>query len=754
MPSPHIATHSPTRSPVRTATAWKYGGIANQTIEFGALTLASAGGAKALDTNGDEVNFVSVDSVVSGTGTGWSVSGGRLIRSSTPATSDGAVLRCTTSLGVIDVTISATANTYSVATDAQLVDVFAIATATVAGKTIKLRPGNYNGPGSAGVEITFKSYGSVVTLTSHNTSKRAYLTNGITITTSTNVTVSNLNIYRTSANNIVIFTLIGPCDNIIIDNNAIYGTDTVNVTGDYSAGWYTNFFGIAMSDAAGDPIDVTITNNVVHSVNLAISTGTTGALVVSGNTIYSYYQIGLHIGGVPTSTTLNDNIIYHPFSLPSDTGNPHSDAIILLGGSFNWSNIEIKRNRIWRGNTRGASQGIFLANLTAGYYYTCNISNNFVCQGAQLSLYVNRIGDGSVIQNNTLVGPADQPYNGPDRTETMGLILGEDASTGTIYVYDNIAEYLTLLGSATYTQDNNITLGREVGPYTNYNAAFDGTTSFDPDMLGDVMALFNMQVGGSADNTYNAGAIGNGYVDFGARTYTAPNRTAIAVDNAGAVYGVDSTFSGGSGSKQGTIVLSFYIDEGSWPASNKYLLEFSHVGYGQSLILYTDSVGRLVFYGNNASNTGILGAVSAISTFSHQTWHTIAISWNLATGTLHWYSGDSQISYQGTPTTTNDTIRTSDRASVFSNQDGTVKMDGWLAEVWVDLDTYYDLSDTTTRRNFINASGKPVDKTGFGSPHLYLKEAVADWFDNTNGSGGALTETGGTLAAAGSSPSD
>lgn len=122
--------------------------ISNQSIAFGGLTLANAGGAKAISSLGAEIEFVSVDSVVSGDGANWAVSNGRLIRNSgTPASSHGAVLRCTTALGQIDVTIAASgtveesnlAVAYSVISDAQLVAVMAISTANLSGKQILLR---------------------------------------------------------------------------------------------------------------------------------------------------------------------------------------------------------------------------------------------------------------------------------------------------------------------------------------------------------------------------------------------------------------------------------------------------------------------------------------------------------------------------------------------------------------------------------------------------------------------------------------
>jgi len=126
-------------------------GIANQTIEFGGKTLASAGGAKARDITGAQVDFVSVDSVISGTGTNWGVTSGRLRRaSSTPAASHGAVLRCTTTLGVIDVTIKSSgtdadgndlATSYSVIDHAQM-ELALKATTIAFGNTVLLRTGD------------------------------------------------------------------------------------------------------------------------------------------------------------------------------------------------------------------------------------------------------------------------------------------------------------------------------------------------------------------------------------------------------------------------------------------------------------------------------------------------------------------------------------------------------------------------------------------------------------------------------------
>lgn len=107
--------------------------VSDQTIEFGGLTVASAGGARAVASDGSRVDFISVTNQGGATRT-WSVSSGRLIANGTPGVDNGKVLTCTTSYGSIQVTIKSSgtdangynlANCYSVASTSQLGTVLA-----------------------------------------------------------------------------------------------------------------------------------------------------------------------------------------------------------------------------------------------------------------------------------------------------------------------------------------------------------------------------------------------------------------------------------------------------------------------------------------------------------------------------------------------------------------------------------------------------------------------------------------------------
>jgi hypothetical protein len=305
--------------------------VSNQTIEFGALTLANAGGAKAIASNGSEVDFVSVDSVVSGTGTGWSVSSGRLIRSSTPATSNGAVLRCTTSLGQIDVTINATANTYSVATAAQLKDVCDIGAATVSGKTIKMRAGEYLWNNST---FSSRSFTSTVTVSPHGAINSAvfYDTTNRSINAGANITFDGLRFQwrfekGVAAGDSYAIALLGTSSNLRFQNCdfdgyfaqsvAAYGTPITS--GQY--GWR----GMLGSDGTSNVgsgnlyIENCVFRNTYRGLNLKCGrdpSPAAGKLIIKNNTFYDFTLDAMIISGdMRQGVDILFNKIYNPISV-------------------------------------------------------------------------------------------------------------------------------------------------------------------------------------------------------------------------------------------------------------------------------------------------------------------------------------------------------------------------------------------------------------------------------------------------------
>lgn len=495
--------------------------IGDQAADFGALTLSGAGGWKPAVTGG-----VDTWAITAGNASGhWAIdaSTGFITPTSTGDTANlnagpyALTVEAENSEGsdTATVTLTALANTYSALTNAEVSAILAIAVGTLAGKTIKLRPGDYTR-----ISITSKAYGSTVTLTSEEGANIA----GVTVQNSTNVTVTGNSILvpHPAGSALTVVAIIGvSADNIVISDNDI-GCDTpVDVNADWSAGYNAGAFsGIATASSGGLPGDITITGNTIHDVTIGVNVAPVGDLVVTNNEIYRCYSDGIKVSSGPLSTTINWNDIYHLFGAAADTGNPHPDGIQFQGGAAaDWTDIEIIGNRVWRGNARGGIQGIFLDDQDSGFFYTAHIANNFVDCGAVNSIKINRAKD-CIVQNNTVVGPPVQPYGGSARSSVAGIYIGADENSGTNIILDNITEAISFYG--TYDEDNNVVLGLEVAaPYTDYTATFDGPT-FNPDTVSEVMTLFNMKTAGSADGTYNAGAIGTGYSDFDAMTYTAP----------------------------------------------------------------------------------------------------------------------------------------------------------------------------------------------------------------------------------------
>lgn len=162
--------------------------------------------------------------------------------------------------------------------------------------------------------------------------------------------------------------------------------------------------------------------------------------------------------------------------------------------------------------------------------------------------------------------------------------------------------------------------------------------------------------------------------------------------------------------------------------------------------------------GRNSANTTILSMLSASTYTSADGWIHILASWNLAAGYGAYYINDAS-DLAGSPTLTNDTIDyTRTEHTVGATTGGTSKLEGDLADLYVNYATSLDLSVEANRRKFISATGKPVSLGADGStptgsqPIVFLANPTATWQNNL-GSGGNFTENG-ALTDAASSPSD
>ena len=154
-----------------------------QTADFGALTLASAGGFKPLDSNDAEVNLTAITDAGTGTRT-WSISSGALIANGTPGVDDGRILVCTGSdANTYTITINSQADTYSARTVAEMEAVNALGTSTLDNKTLRLRPGLYEVWNSSSW-LTNRAFTTLFTIASHDVDAFTGIGEGVSDTVS------------------------------------------------------------------------------------------------------------------------------------------------------------------------------------------------------------------------------------------------------------------------------------------------------------------------------------------------------------------------------------------------------------------------------------------------------------------------------------------------------------------------------------------------------------------------------------------
>lgn len=206
-----------------------------------------------------------------------------------------------------------------------------------------------------------------------------------------------------------------------------------------------------------------------------------------------------------------------------------------------------------------------------------------------------------------------------------------------------------------------------------------------------------------------------------------------------------------SSGKTGTISLWFYFPSNVFSGKRVFVLRNgTATTAAERLGIYTVSGNKLQLLGKPGGTTRLERIPT--STFSTGAWHHLLCSWDLAATTAHYYLDDVEITSFSASTTQDVAVDALAGAAVMAAANGTNGDDMWLSEIFYD-DSYLDLTTEANRRNFVSASVKPVDLTGYGSPIILLNnDTIGNWRLN-NGSGGDFNETG-TLIEAASSPSD
>lgn len=185
----------------------------------------------------------------------------------------------------------------------------------------------------------------------------------------------------------------------------------------------------------------------------------------------------------------------------------------------------------------------------------------------------------------------------------------------------------------------------------------------------------------------------------------------------------------------------FYVYDGSAITTVDIRLGFDNL----PRINLTDSSGAALL-------STVLNPIFQIGQYYH-----ILVSADLSdTDKFHVYVDDTLIA--NTPTAYNNGLVAINNPlyRIGSNPFGGDRLRGDLADFWMDIGTYIDLSVEANRRKFIDASGNPVFLGADGSlptgtaPDIFLTGDTANWHTN-KGTGGGFTENG-ALADAPSTP--
>ena len=175
-------------------------------------------------------------------------------------------------------------------------------------------------------------------------------------------------------------------------------------------------------------------------------------------------------------------------------------------------------------------------------------------------------------------------------------------------------------------------------------------------------------------------------------------------------------------------------------------------------VILRNGTNKIQFTGLSAASTTLLNMLSATSYTAAGGWFHILASWNLAAGDGWLYIDDADDLAGGAVLDAGDIAYSGVDAQIGVSLDPTpfFILDADVADVYMNYDTFLDLSVVANRRKFIDAGGCPVSLGPEGAtptgvkPIVFLSGATPGWHTNL-GPGGGFTETG-ALTDGGASP--
>lgn len=535
--------------------------VGNQTIEFGALTPANAGGATTTASSGT----ISTTTILSGNSSGhWQISSTGVI---TPTSAgDSADLNAGpyslsisfgdgTSTDTATITINTSgndANGVDLATSYSVADIDearTVANGTIAfGATVLFRSGTYNegqditksfkrtadptgtwsGPSLISSAQPDKGYdldtANWVTLRPHagasttiswlvidgNSGATKYLRfTGFTIT---RPALTTLNATTRARGAVYAF---GVPSYISIDNNTVSSNDT-------PSGDATDVHaGIAFSGGASNCF---IYNNTVSGVGYGVSVGGTSCQII-GNSISNSWEDAIQTS--PGDDQLIAwNTVTNKKQFDASVG-AHADFFQNndAGASANIDNFRIIGNRISINEGRSGysgGQGYFADDLNASYQYTnfFSVGNMGVIDTFQAHSFA-RIGSGGYVGHNTIV--ADPGYAIGQGTYKF---LSSDSAK---MVYNIGAGFVdsTPVGASTLAYNHTVDADASSGS-TSYSEVFDDPQSRG-NITGSISTHYAVKTGSVPDSaTVKIGAHAN-YIDYTNREFDLPDRENVTL---------------------------------------------------------------------------------------------------------------------------------------------------------------------------------------------------------------------------------
>jgi hypothetical protein len=254
-------------------------------------------------------------------------------------------------------------------------------------------------------------------------------------------------------------------------------------------------------------------------------------------------------------------------------------------------------------------------------------------------------------------------------------------------------------------------------------SSFDGNIKYDKDVR--TPKYFN----------------GDDWVAMGPSKYI-PN--AVAFDGTNDYLSYASPLAGVSDGK--TITASFWAKFNSYPSSACF--DVYNTNPSRVRITYCGN-GTETMQINLRDTSGAIRADVGCGPDPHvvDTWYHHLISVDMATGTAHCYVDDvDSIQTFAAPTDTTLDF-TNAQHFIGAGAGPTAIMNGSVADLWIDYETYIDFSIEANRRKFIDADGNPIYLGANGTlptgsaPDIFLSGDTDTWHTN-KGTGGGFTENG------------